>query len=101
MTSITRSHMASCCPAESTAVEPAALIDAWYGFIGPRGMPAELVIKINTDVASILKRSDFQERVTADALEPVGGTPEEFAAQIAADLGSWRRLIRAANIRVD
>lgn len=56
---------------------------------------------VATDVASILKRPDFQERMTADALEPVGGTPEEFAAQIAAGLGSWSRLIRAANIRVD
>ena len=80
---------------------PGFKIEAWYGFIGPRGMPADVVKKINADVLSILKRPDFQERMTADALEPVGGTPEEFAAQIVADLGSWSRLIKAANIRID
>ena len=100
---VTSARRAKALPQVAAIAEtlPGFKIDAWYGFIGPRGMPADQVKKINTDVLSILKRPDFQERMTADALDAVGGTPEEFAAQIAADLGSWSGLIKAANIRVE
>ena len=80
---------------------PGFRIEAWYGFIGPPGMPRELVTKINADVAAIVKRADFQKRMTDDALESALGTPEEFAAQIATDLGSWAKLIKAVNVKVD
>jgi tripartite-type tricarboxylate transporter receptor subunit TctC len=80
---------------------PGFRIDAWYGFMGPAGMPKELVKKIHDDVASILKRPDFQARITADAMEPVGNSPEEFAAQISEDLGEWAKLIKSAQIKVD
>ena len=80
---------------------PGFKVDAWYGLIGPPGMSPELVRKINTDVAAIIKRPDFQARLSNDALEPVGGTPEEFAAQIKADLGSWNQLVKSINLKLD
>jgi tripartite-type tricarboxylate transporter receptor subunit TctC len=80
---------------------PGFKIEAWYGFMGPPGMPAELVKKINADVAAILKRDDFQARLTADALEPIGGSPEEFASQISVDLASWQRLVKSVNLKLD
>ncbi len=80
---------------------PGFRIEAWYGFMGPPGMPRDIVAKINADVATIVKRPDFQKRLVDDALEPVLGTPEEFGAQIAADLASWARLIKAVNVKVD
>jgi tripartite-type tricarboxylate transporter receptor subunit TctC len=69
--------------------------------MGPQGMSKDLVHKINTDVISIIKRHDFQERLIADAIEPVGNTPEEFAAQVVSDLASWNKLIKTVNIKVD
>lgn len=80
---------------------PGFKVEAWYGLIGPPGMPPELVKKINADVLSILKRPDFQARLTTDALEPAGGTPEEFAVQIKADLASWSQLIKSVNIKLE
>ena len=80
---------------------PGFRIDAWYGFMGPPAMPRELVMKINADVAAIVKRPEFQKRMIDDALESALGTPEEFATQIAADLGSWAKLIKAVNVKVD
>lgn len=80
---------------------PGFKVEAWYGVIGPPGMSAELVRKINADVQSIIKRPDFQARLTTDALEPMGGTPEEFAAQIKTDLGTWNQLIKTVNIKLD
>ena len=74
---------------------------AWYGFLGPVGMPRELVNKINADVVSIVKRPDFQERLTRDALDAIGNTPEEFAAQIKADLAMWARMIQDSGVKLD
>ena len=80
---------------------PGFRIEAWYGFMGPPGMPRDIVAKINADVATIVKRPDFQKRLVDDALEPVLGTPEDFGAQIATDLTSWARLIKGVNVKVD
>jgi tripartite-type tricarboxylate transporter receptor subunit TctC len=80
---------------------PGFRIEAWYGFMGPPGMARDLVVKINGDVASIVKRPDFQKRLTDDALETVLGTPEDFAAQVKTDLETWGRLIKAGNIKVE
>ena len=82
-------------------VLPGFKIEAWYGLMGPKGMPADLVKKINADVLSILKRPDFQAKLSADAIEPVGGSPEDFAAQIATDLKDWSQLLKSINLKMD
>lgn len=80
---------------------PGFRVEAWYGFMGPPGMPRELVRKINEDVASIVRRPDFQARIAGDAMETIAGSPEEFAVQVRDDLQEWGKLIKAAQIRMD
>jgi tripartite-type tricarboxylate transporter receptor subunit TctC len=80
---------------------PGFRIEAWYGFMGPAGMQKELVKKINSDVLSIIKRADFQERLTQDALETVANTPEEFALQVSNDLNAWAKLMKSVNIKLE
>ena len=80
---------------------PGFRIDAWYGFMGPAGMPKELVKKIHDDVATILKRPDIQARVAADGMEVVANTPEEFAQQVSDDLKEWNRMIKDTQIKLD
>lgn len=74
---------------------------AWYGLLAPPGLPRDIVNKIHADVAAIVKRPDFQERLIRDALDPIGNTPEEFAAQIKADLAMWGKLIKASGVKLD
>jgi len=52
-------------------------------------------------VLAILKRPDFQAKLSADAIEPVGGSPEDFAAQIATDLKDWAQLLKSINLKMD
>ena len=80
---------------------PGFRIEAWYGFIGPAGMPKELVKKIHDDVASIVKRPDFQARISGDAMEPVANSSEDFAMRINEDLSEWAKLIKSAQIKLD
>ena len=100
VTSLKRSRALPQVPAIAETL-PGFSVDAWYGFLGPRGMPRELVKKIHDDVAQIIARPDFQARLAADALEPVANSPEEFTAQISADLASWGRVIKAVGLKLD
>jgi tripartite-type tricarboxylate transporter receptor subunit TctC len=74
-------------------------IQAWYGFLGPAGMPRELVRKIHTDAVAVIRRPDFLERLARDGIEPVGSSPEEFAAQLKADIERWRPIVKAAGVK--
>jgi tripartite-type tricarboxylate transporter receptor subunit TctC len=74
-------------------------IQAWYGFVGPAGMPRDVVGKIHADSVAIITRTDFQERLARDGIEPVGNTPEAFTAQIKADIERWRPIVKAAGVK--
>ncbi len=74
-------------------------IQAWYGFLAPAGTPREIVRKIHADAVAIIGRPDFQERLARDGIEPVANTPEEFAAQIRADIERWARVVKAAGVK--
>ena len=100
VTSARRSRALPEVPAIAEAL-PGFRVEAWYGLLGPAGMAPELVRKIRDDVASIVRRPDFQARIAADAMEPIANTPEQFAAQIQGDLQEWGRLLKAAQIKVD
>ncbi len=80
---------------------PGFRIEAWYGFMGPAGLPRDIVNKIHADVGSIMQRPDFQARVAADGMELVGGSPESFGRQVAEELKEWGTLIKAAQIKAD
>jgi tripartite-type tricarboxylate transporter receptor subunit TctC len=76
-------------------------IQAWYGFMGPAGLPHDIVRKIHDDTLAVMRRADFQQRLAKDGIEPVGNSPEEFAAQVKSDLAKWGQVVKAAGVRLD
>ena len=80
---------------------PGMDILAWYGFLAPAATPRDIIRKINADTITIVKRPDFQERLVKDGIEPVANTPEEFAAQIKADLTVWAKVVKASGAKLD
>ncbi|HTF14380.1 MAG TPA: tripartite tricarboxylate transporter substrate binding protein [Burkholderiales bacterium] len=76
-------------------------IQAWYGFLAPAGTPRDIVKKIHDDSVAIIKRADFLERLDRDGIEPVANTPEEFAAQIKADIAKMGKIVQAAGAKLD
>ena len=76
-------------------------IQAWYGFMAPAGTPREIVKKIHDDSVAIIRRSDFLERLDRDGIEPVANTPEQFAAQIKADIAKMGKIVQAAGAKLD
>ena len=71
----------------------------WYGFHGPRGMPREIVQKLNAAGREIVKMPDILERFNQLNLEPVAMSPEDFAKFIKADIQKYAEVARKARIQ--
>ena len=69
------------------------------GLLGPAGMPADVVQKINADANKALKSPAFLEALKHNAMVPLGGTPRQFADFLAVDLERWTKVVKAGNIR--
>jgi len=80
---------------------PASTSPPGTDFWRQRATPREIVKKIHDDSVAVIKRPDFLERLARDGIEPVGNTPEEFAAQIKTDLAHWSGIVKAAGAKLD
>ncbi len=70
----------------------------WYGVLAPAGTSREIVARLHAEIVRALKHSDVKDRLAADGAEPVGSSPEEFAAFIKSEIDKWARVARAAGI---
>jgi tripartite-type tricarboxylate transporter receptor subunit TctC len=73
----------------------------WLGLVGPAGMPADAVTRLNAETVKILARPDVKDKLVQEGSEPTPGTPQQFAAHIRAEHAKWGTLIREANIRIE
>jgi tripartite-type tricarboxylate transporter receptor subunit TctC len=76
-------------------------VTLWYGLIGPKGLPADIVRRVNGEIATILRLGATTEKFKADGAVPAGGTPEAFGQRIASEIATWREVVGALNIKID
>ena len=74
---------------------------AWYGFVVPKGTPKEIVAKLREATIETITKGVVRERLEAEGAEPIGNTPEEFAAMMKAESARWADVVKQANIKVD
>jgi tripartite-type tricarboxylate transporter receptor subunit TctC len=94
----TRAAAAPGVPTMAEAGFPGVEVDLWYGLLGPAGLPAPLLARLNGAVNAWAALPATQAQLRAQGMQPVGGTPGEFAVTIGADLARWAGVIRAAGI---
>jgi tripartite-type tricarboxylate transporter receptor subunit TctC len=70
----------------------------WFGLLAPAGTSAEIVRKVNADVAKILARKDIRDKLAADGQVPGGGPIDSFAKFIRDEIAKYARVIKAANV---
>ena len=73
----------------------------WFGVLAPGGTPNDIIAKVHAALVHTLQDPTVRERFLTDGAEPVGSTPDAFAAVIRADLRKWGAVIRAAGIKLD
>jgi tripartite-type tricarboxylate transporter receptor subunit TctC len=76
-------------------------IDNFTGLVGPAGMPAEAVAKVHAAAVKALATALVRERFASLGVQPVGSTPDQFAATIRDDLARWSKVIKAAGIKAE
>jgi tripartite-type tricarboxylate transporter receptor subunit TctC len=75
--------------------------NAWYSMHAPAGTSPDIVRRLNAELVAILKDPEILARFKQLATDPVGNSPEEFAAFVRAELDKYARIIKAAGIKLD
>jgi tripartite-type tricarboxylate transporter receptor subunit TctC len=101
VTSKTRSQLFPEIPTTAEAGYPDIQGDSWVGVLVPAGTPNEIIGVLHREMVSILALPHVKERLPALGFEIVASTPGEFATRIKAEIESWGKVIRAANIKQD
>ena len=101
ITSAKRSPTLPDIPTMSESGVPGFEITAWFGVMAPGSTPSALIQKISADVQRVVAMPEIRDRIIADASEPVGNRPEEYAAFINAEIAKWRGVIKQANMKPD
>ena len=74
---------------------------AYFGLLGPAGLPKDILARLHATAAKAAQSAELRKRLEPDGSRVVGGTPEEFAAFLAADVEKWRRVVKATGARPD
>ncbi len=73
----------------------------WYGFAAPAGTPADIIARLNGEVLRVLAAPDFRNRITLEAVAPIGSTPEEFGGFIRSEIVRWAKVVKDSGAKVD
>ena len=67
---------------------------SWYGMIGPRGIPAAIIARLNEAAHKGLAQNDLRGKLAAEAAEAAPGTPEQFTALLQQEVQRYTALAR-------
>jgi tripartite-type tricarboxylate transporter receptor subunit TctC len=88
-------------PTISESGVPGFEAKSWFGLVAPAGTRPDIIKKINQDVTKVILDRAFADKyLAAQGLEPIVGTPEQFAAFIRAETIKWGKVVKEANIKV-
>ena len=80
---------------------PSYEVTNWSGLSGPRGLPREIVDRINREVNEIIKGADVAKVLAADGLSPAGGSVERFTNIINTEIPRWNRVVKSSGAKID
>jgi tripartite-type tricarboxylate transporter receptor subunit TctC len=99
VTSLTRSAVAPGLPTIAEAGLPGYESVQWYGLLAPGATPREIIARLQEAATRATQDAAIRKRFLDDGVEPVGSTPEEFAALIRSDMAKWAKVVKDANIK--
>jgi tripartite-type tricarboxylate transporter receptor subunit TctC len=73
----------------------------WWGVVAPAGLPAEVLLKLNTALQAALADPNLRERLATFNVDPILGSAEEFAALIKAESAKWADVIKRGKITAE
>jgi len=77
------------------------LIATWYGLLAPAGTPADVVAKIQRDVARVASQPETREKLNGMGVEIITSPPDQFSAYLRSEIVRYAKVIKERNIKVD
>jgi len=88
-------------PTLAEAGVPGYEASGFFGLVGPPGLPAALVAKINAAVVRIVKDPAMSKYLSEQGAEPMTSTPEEYAALIRDEVSKWAKVVKESGAKID
>ncbi len=101
VTSLKRSPLAPEIPTMDEAGVPGYEATAWFGVVGPAGMPKPVVDRLNAEFVKALRDPQNTQKLEAQGLTIIADTPEHFASFAAAESQKWRKVVTASGAKAD
>lgn len=101
VTSATRSPVLPNVPTVAEAGVPGYAVDVWFGVLGPKDLPKEILTKLSNEISRIARDKATIEKLTLQGATPLASTPEEFTKRIQSDAEKWAKLVRSSGATVD
>jgi tripartite-type tricarboxylate transporter receptor subunit TctC len=74
-------------------------ISVWYGILAPAATPREIINRLNAELNKAIQTPDLKEKFASNGVDPLGGTPEQFANYIRSESVRFGKVIKAAGIK--
>src|SRR5688572_21598116 len=80
---------------------PGYEVTNWHGLVAPKGLPRDIVERLNREIGEVVKSEEMKKNLTAEGLEPAGGSPERFAQILKSEMTRWAKVVQQAGIKID
>ena len=101
VTSLKRMEQAKDIPTIAEQGYPGFEVTQWFGVFVPARTPAEIVDRLQKEIAAVLAMPDVRDSLVKQGAEPVGSTPAAFAEFIRAETAKFGRIVKAADVKLD
>jgi tripartite-type tricarboxylate transporter receptor subunit TctC len=88
-------------PTTAEAGIPGLESSAWFGILTPKGAPKPVILKLNKEINKLLNEPAFRKRIVDIGVEPLGGTPEQFAKYLDAEIRKWAKVVQVSGAKID
>ena len=85
-------------PTVAEAGVPGYEVTVWFGFAAPAGTPRPILDKLNAEIVKSLRMADVREKFSAQGVDVVGSSAEQFAAYLKQQMDLWAKVVKAAGV---
>lgn len=101
VTTVKRSPAVPDVPTIAEAGVPGYEATNWFGVFAPAGISRAVTMKLNQAIVKVLRTPEIRARLISQGADPIGSTPEAFAAHVRAEIERWKSVIERAGIRAN
>lgn len=101
VTSPRRAKAAPDLPTVAESGVPGYETTTWLAWLAPAGTPPAIISRMSAELAKAVRSPDVADALVGDGGEPVGSTPAELAQHLASEIARWRKVVKAAGMKVE